>query len=99
MENNLQQDYLKRKASTFLKFDKMITPSIIQVIFYIGLALGLLVGLINVFAGITSNYGGGIQVLFGLIIMVVAPLFIRLWCELTIVIFKIHEALEVIKNK
>jgi len=98
MESGLNQGHMKEKASTFLKFDKMITPGIIRAIYYIGLGLGVFFGLMMVLRGL-NPYGSGAEVLIGLIFMVVAPLFVRVWCELTIVIFKINEALQVIKNK
>lgn len=83
----------------FLNFDRMITPAIIKVIFWIGVALTVIAGLIQFFAGIASPYGGGIQVASGLMTIIIGPLFTRIYCELLIVLFKMHEALQQIKDK
>jgi len=98
MDPNVTELYVKDKASAFLKFDQMVTPGIIQIIYYIGIAIGVLMGFSMVLRGL-SAYGSGAEVLMGLVFMLVIPLFVRVWCELTIVVFKIHEALQVIKNK
>lgn len=82
--------------SAFLKFEKMITPTIITIIFLIGVALNTLVALGMVITGIFSHYGGGVQVLTGLVTLILGPVFVRIWCELMIVIFKIYE--EMIKK-
>lgn len=83
----------------FFSFDKMITPVIIKIIFIIGLIITTLIGLSMVFSGLRAHYGGGVQVFFGLIILIFGPVFVRVNCELMIVVFKIHEALEDIKRK
>jgi hypothetical protein len=83
----------------FLQFDKMITPSIIKFVFWIGAGLSVLFGLIQIFAGIGSSFGGGLQVISGLLTMVFGPVLIRIYCELLIVFFKVQETLQEIKNK
>ncbi|WP_423188951.1 DUF4282 domain-containing protein [Alkalibacterium sp. f15] len=86
MDNNIQD-----KNKSFLNFDNMITPKIIQILFYIGLAITLVIGLVMIFSG-ESIFGG-------LVVILVGPLLIRVNCELIIVIFKIHEALQDIRYK
>ena len=54
----------------FLNFDEMITPVIFKVIFWIGVALTVISGLGLIISGIGSRYGGGIQVLMGLLTIV-----------------------------
>ncbi|MBU9724246.1 MULTISPECIES: DUF4282 domain-containing protein [Bacillaceae] len=77
----------------FLSFNKMITPTIIKIIFYIGVGISVLMGLFQIIAGVASNFGGGLQVIMGLITLVVGPLFVRIYCELLILFFKMHESL------
>jgi len=76
----------------FLNFKKMITPLIIKVLFWIMVALSVIVGLVGIVAG-ASSYGGGLAVLGGLAWIILGPLVARIYCELLIVIFSINENL------
>ncbi len=86
-------------VKTFLSFDKMITPTLIKIIFYIGIIMSTLTGLSMIFSGMRAHFGGGIQVFLGLLTLVISPIVVRVYCELLIVIFKIHDSLNEIKNK
>jgi hypothetical protein len=80
----------------FLAFRKMITPLIIQVIFYIGAGLAALVGLITLIMGLA---GGGIVMFFGgLVGLVLGPLVVRIYCELIILGFQIYAELVAIRT-
>jgi len=81
----------------FLNFNKMITPVIIKVIFWIGVAVCAFAGLMSIIAGL-SRFGSGVEVLFGLFIIVVGPLFVRIYCELLIIMFKMYESLQDIRS-
>lgn len=83
----------------FIKFDKMITPSIIKVLFWIGVGVSVITGLIMLIGGIASPYGGGLQVLSGLLTIIFGPLMTRVYCELLILFFKIHENLNDLNQK
>lgn len=96
MKNDLKENV---GGGKFFKFDKMITPVIIKIIFIIGIVITTLSGLGLIISGIGSNYGGGMQVLTGLVTLVIGPIGVRVYCEIIIVLFKIHESLEIIKNK
>lgn len=95
LESMKQDGFVK----TFLNFDKMITPAIIKIIFYIGTAISVLISLGIIIKGMDTYYGGGFMVFIGIISLVLSPLIIRIYCELLIIIFKIHESLVEIKNK
>ena len=83
----------------FLTFRRMITPVIIQIIFWIGVALCVIVGLIDIVRGATADFGGGIQVLTGLITLLLGPVFVRVYCEILILMFRMNENLtEIRKN-
>jgi len=82
----------------FLTFRKMITPIIIQVIFWIGVVLCVLGGLGAMIAGAAAEYGGGGQVLGGLFLLVLGPLCVRIYCELLILLFRMNDTLTEIKN-
>lgn len=88
MEYN-EYDQTDRRAQSFFKFDRMITPRIIEIIFIIGLVLTVLAGL-----AVMSE-----SILAGVLIILIGPLMIRINCELIIVVFKIHEALQDIRQR
>ncbi|MFL8939030.1 DUF4282 domain-containing protein [Rossellomorea oryzaecorticis] len=79
----------------FLNFNKMITPTIIKAIFWVGVVISVISGLIMIISGAAS---GGIQIFGGLLTIVIDPLLTRIYCELLIVLFKMHEALQTIKE-
>ena len=82
----------------FLNFDKMITPVIIKIIFWIGITICIIAGLAMIISGVSSYWGGGLQVLSGLATLILGPLGVRVYCELLIIIFKINDSLSEIKE-
>ncbi|MDI6732030.1 MAG: DUF4282 domain-containing protein [Candidatus Margulisbacteria bacterium] len=72
-----------------LAFKIMITPVVIQIAFWIGVASCVLGGLITMFSG---NGAGG--ALMGLAIIILGPIAVRVYAELLIIIFKIYEAVK-----
>src|SRR5699024_3218897 len=84
--------------SNFLKFDTMITPTIIKIVFWIGAGLSVLSGLGIIISGMNSYFGGGTEVLAGLITIVVGPFIVRMYCELLNIFFKMNESLQEIKR-
>ena len=93
---------------SFLSFERMITPIIIKILFWIGL-IGSLVGGIAVFfsaviGGIADGRPGPIilgllgGLLGGAITMVLGILVTRIYAELLILVFRINETLTDIKT-
>ena len=82
----------------FLSFDKMITPTLIKIIFYIGCALSVIAGIIMIISGVNSYYGGGAQVFMGIVLLILGPFLTRIYCELLIVQFKMQEHLAHIRK-
>lgn len=78
---------------SFLKFEKMITPIFIQIMFWIGFLGSILSGLSMIGYGIISDSGGFLNVMMGLGIIFIGPLMVRIYCEMLIVIFKMHGSL------
>jgi hypothetical protein len=74
-----------------LFFDAMLTPKIITVVYWLLLigvivsSLGMMFGGYGIFAGLGSLIGGAIGV--------------RIFCEITIVLFKVNENLKTIASK
>ncbi len=82
----------------FLKFRKMITPTIIQILFWVGVA-GAIIGALVMMGMSFGRYGGGAaQFLGGLVFLVVGPVMVRIYCELLILFFRMNETLTEIKN-
>ncbi len=82
----------------YLTFRKMITPIIIQILFWIGAVGSVLLALFLIFSGATTSDGGGGLVLTGLVMLFLGPIIVRIYCELLILIFRINETLTEIKN-
>lgn len=73
----------------FLKFRKMLTPVIIQVIFWISLVVVVIGGLM----AFRQSF------LQGILTLALGPLAVRVYCELLIVIFSINDTLNDINKK
>ena len=70
----------------FFSFRRMITPVIIQILFWVFTAIAVI-------GGIVLMFGGGAKTALGLIWIVVGPLVARVYCEILIVVFRINETL------
>lgn len=77
----------------FLALCKIITPIFIQVIFWIGVALCVTFGLVAIVPGASYPLSDGTQVLTGVLMILLGPLFVRIWCELLMVSFRMNETL------
>ena len=77
----------------FLSFRKMITPVIIQIIFWIGVAAAIIGGIVVLVAADEA----GTRVL-GLLYMILGPFYWRVACEIVILFFRMNETLTDIKN-
>ena len=92
----------------FLSFERMITPIIIKILFYIGLIGSFLGGFAffftSAFTGIRFRSFGQILwgfilgALGGLLIMFLGALVTRIYAELLILVFRINESLTDIKT-
>jgi len=69
-------------------FDTLMTPAFIHVVYGLGIAVAVL-------AGVGSILGGSI--VKGLLIIVVGPIFVRVGCEVLIVLFHINDHLAAIR--
>jgi len=72
-----------------LRFDEMVTPKIITLVYWLALFGVLVVGLGTIFTGWDGFTF--IKLVMGLTIMLGGALSARISCELLIVLFKIHE--------
>ena len=81
-----------------LMFKKMFTPMLILILFWVGVALGILYGLLAVFSGLSLGGAGILIALGGLLSIPVTILVVRLYCEMMFVILRMNETLTEIKN-
>lgn len=90
----------------FINFETMITPTIIKILFWVGVgvsglsALSVLIsGLSQIFSRWGNGFLGFMSVIFSIVIFLVGILLSRIYCELLIVLFKMHESLTSINSK
>jgi len=73
----------------YLFFKRMISPIIIQVFFWIGFVVAIIAGIWSMFT---------LGFINGLLILVFAPIILRISSEMGILLFRINENLVTIKN-
>lgn len=73
----------------FLAFRKMLTPLIIQIVFWLGLIVCVLGGLAAIIGG------NGLP---GLFMLFLGPIAVRIYCEILILVFRMNDTLTDIKN-
>lgn len=73
----------------FLTFRRMITPMLIQIVFWVGFLATVIAGLVAI---------GNDEPGMGILLIVVGPLAIRIYCELLILFFRMNETLTDIKR-
>lgn len=94
----MQELFKSEKVDDFIKFRKMITPAIIQVLFWVGAVVSVLAGLVTM-ATSFGRYGrGAVTFLGGLFMIILGPVVVRIYCELLILFFRMNETLTEIKN-
>ncbi|WP_202844338.1 DUF4282 domain-containing protein [Luteimonas saliphila] len=86
-----------------LHFDSMITPKIITFIYWMLLAAAAVGGLVLLSKGFGvmkySGFAGFGMIVAAPILAVLLAVLARIYCEVMIVLFKINEALQHIRNK
>jgi hypothetical protein len=96
------------KLKNFLSFERMITPVIIKVVFYIGLVGSAIGGIVFFFTMLIAGFQGGgfgailgrflIGLIGGLLIVFLGALVTRIYAETLILVFRINETLTDIKQ-
>ena len=82
----------------FFKFEKMVTPIIIQIIFWLGFLGSIVAGFFMIGFGIISSSGSFFNVLIGILSLFLGPIIIRIYCEMLIVVFKMQQSLMSIRD-
>jgi hypothetical protein len=81
----------------FTNFQKMICPTVITVLYWIGIVVCILGGLWAFVASLATRDLGGAIV--AILLIVLGPIAVRCYAELLIIIFRIYAVLVEIKNK
>jgi uncharacterized SAM-binding protein YcdF (DUF218 family) len=88
-------------SGDFWTFRTMITPVLIQIIFWIGVIACVVVGgmmIKNAYNEYRERWNEA-QVMLGLAWVFLGPLVVRIYCEFMILFFRMNETLTEIKNK
>ncbi len=89
--------------SDFFSFKTMITPIAIKVLFWIGISVFVLFGVVLIFTSFRERYGEyrimSEQFWSGCAFLFLGPIIVRIYCELLIVFFRINETLTEISGK
>ncbi|MGE0259762.1 MAG: DUF4282 domain-containing protein [Alphaproteobacteria bacterium] len=78
--------------SNFLRFEVMITPILIQILFWVVVAVSVAIGI----AMIVSREGPGIA--GGILVIILGPILARIYAEILIVLFKVNDHLRHIQH-
>jgi hypothetical protein len=81
-----------------LAFRKMITPIIIKIVFWIGLTVILVLGIVAIVDGISNDSDVGEVIAAGVLILILGPIIWRVFCEILLLTFRIIENLADIRN-
>jgi hypothetical protein len=83
----------------FWAFRTMVTPVIIQVLFWAGAGACVVMGAVMVMYGVTYYQEGGATSLWkGVLLFLFGPLVVRVYCEILIIFFRMNETLTEIKH-
>ena len=82
-------------------FEKFITPSIVKIVYIVVIVMAVLMWLSITFAGMSSGGFGGFLggLIFGGLAAILMILFYRIFLELTMILFRIHDNTETMANK
>lgn len=85
--------------SDFFSFRKMIAPVVIQIIFWLGVIACIGAGLFVFSVGDSLPTTGYLSPkTTGLMIIILGPIGVRVYCEILIVFFRIHDTLRQIER-
>jgi len=88
----------RNAVADFLAFRIMLTPVLMQVLFWVGIAGCILAAIGQIVMGFLAH--SIISGLFaGVITLIVGPVVVRVYCELIILLFRIYDTLQEIKEQ
>lgn len=86
--------------NNLLTLDNMLTPKIVTVLYWIGIISVIIMALSTLFGfGYGAYAGMGKRLITAVLILLFGGIMVRVYSELLIVIFKIHENLKKIADR
>ena len=84
----------------FLLFRSMIVPYLIQILFWLGVAVCVLTGILTMLSAfVVEGRSKVVPVLTGLAWLIAGPVGVRIYCELLMVLFRIYDTLRDIRDR
>ena len=81
-------------------FEKFITPSIVKIVYIVVIVMAGLMWLGVIIGGLSSGIGGFLAgLIFGGLAALLMVLFYRIFLELTMILFRIHDNTDTMANK
>ena len=74
----------------FLNYKTMVTPGILKILSYVGMVIAVIVGLVTAFSA---------DLLTGIGMTILGPVVVRIYAELMLVVFEIHNELKKLNDK
>jgi hypothetical protein len=72
----------------FLRFETMITPGLIQIVFWAAVILSIVIGIAAMVTGEDTSTRGG-----GLLLLIFGPIIARIYAEILIIWFRMNDHL------
>lgn len=82
----------------FLGFEKFLTPALVKIVYWIGLA-AIAISAIGTFFAAFTTYGGIRQIFAAILILVVGSIFWRVICEGIMLTFKMYDRMNDIRDR
>ena len=79
-----------------LTFNKLITPTVIKIVYWIAIIFALISGAINIVHGI--NQDSAVMLIVGVVTLVAGPIYVRVMCEIILIAFKLLSELQAIRR-
>ena len=99
-KNEVSSEFKKIGSfSDWLYLKKMITPIVIQIIYWLGIVVAVIFGLIAIVKAFGPFGGGAIGLVTGVLMIVLGPILVRVYCEILVVMFNIYEELKKLNAK
>jgi Domain of unknown function (DUF4282) len=85
------------------QWERFITPSIIKIFYWLAVAMSVLAGVYEIFAGLiymaVNPFAGIVWVLVGILAVLIGVILSRILAEFVLITFRINEHLGAIRNK
>ena len=79
-----------------LTFKKLITPTVIKIVYWLAIVFALISGGINIVHGIGQD--SAVMLIVGVVTLIAGPIYVRVICEIILIAFKILSELQAIRR-